>query len=212
MGLSATFCVVTDFVDTQRPLWDWEIMCRICYGPNDVQLAIGSSELRRLPNESRSTFAIRVIESLKQCSLSELQRALEITRAQSATREIDELMIEAEPMSWEQLGILKENKMEIGSHSGSHRSLARIPLTEAITEISRSKKQIENHLQSPCVHFAFPFGTVRDHNPTLISAVKDSGFRTCLLARHGVNVLSPKVFCMNRIDMYEDTDAKHLLG
>lgn len=210
-GLSATFCVVTNFVEKQQPLWDWEIMCRLYHEP-DIHVKIGSSELFRMSNESPSAFALRVIETLKQSLISDLEHAVASTATQSTNREVDKLLVAARSMSWDKVRILKENGMEIAAHSASHRSLARLPFAEGVMEIRQSKQQIENHLQEPCLHFAFPFGTVRDHTPELINTVKECGFRTCLLARHDLNVMSQDIFGLNRIDMYENTDLRYLLS
>jgi len=210
-GLTATFCVVTDLVDQQLPMWDWEVMCRICGQSALEEIDAGSLRFRRSLNEDPESFAYRVIEQLKQSTRLELNRALGNLRAHTS-KDIDTLLADSKSMSWEEARVLRENGMEIGAHGVSHRSLAQVPIADAILEITKSKREIENHLGVPCVHFAFPFGTVRDYNSALVGVVKESGFRTCMLAKHGLNIIAPNTFCLNRITIDEDTNVKYLLG
>ena len=105
-----------------------------------------------------------------------------------------------------------QNGMEIGSHSLSHRSLARIPLEEAIKEITKSKQVIEGNTKKNCAHFAFPFGSEADYSEVLVGHVKRAGFETCLLNIHGYNHLREDTFCLRRIIMTESTDPAYLLG
>ena len=208
-GMSATFLVVTQSTTDQRPVWDWEVTCRICLANSEIQeIKIGSLAVRRDTGESRRSFALRLIEHLKKCSLPELEAALSQLKLQTR----DQSVSDSKTMSWEQVKALNDNGMEIGSHSVSHRSLARIPFSEAVAEITRSKQEIEYHTQTPCLHFAFPFGTVRDHTPALIDAVKASGYQTCMLARPDLNIRSQNLFCLNRISVDESTDARYALG
>jgi len=211
--LSATFCVVTNYLDRQQPLWDWEVMCRACFGKEDInEFVVGSRILKREPNEARASFARRIIEQLKSCTISDLENAIHSLSQKCTGMEVQRLLDSSKPMNWEQVRTLSKQGMEIAAHSISHRSLARLPISEGIVEITQSKKRIENNLQIPCSTFAFPFGTAHDYNRSLVGVIKSSGFRSCLLAKPELNLISQNLFCINRITMYNDTDVRYLLG
>lgn len=62
---------------------------------------------------------------------------------------------------------------EIGAHSMTHPHLNQCPYTEAVYEITESKKQIETFLGKPVKSFAYPYG----HYPTDYKAImKEAGY------------------------------------
>ncbi|HVH31361.1 MAG TPA: polysaccharide deacetylase family protein, partial [bacterium] len=63
------------------------------------------------------------------------------------------------PLSWEEAGELARNRMEIGSHSVSHRSLGCLGRETAINEVRWSKKLLEARLGVAVEFFAYPFGS-----------------------------------------------------
>jgi peptidoglycan/xylan/chitin deacetylase (PgdA/CDA1 family) len=61
-------------------------------------------------------------------------------------------------LTWSQLRETVESGLvTVGSHTHSHASLASATTREAEVEMGRAKDLIEEHLQAPCVHFAYPF-------------------------------------------------------
>jgi len=61
----------------------------------------------------------------------------------------------------------------IGSHSCTHRDLDSLRGIELAFEIGHSKKQLEQELQAPVRHFAYPRGR---YSPETVKHVKQSGF------------------------------------
>lgn len=115
-------------------------------------------------------------------------------------------------ISWDEARAMSRAGMEIGSHGVSHRSLAVMPAEEARDEIRKSKEKIELNLRKRCEHFAFPFGSKRDYNQSLIDYVREAGYGTCMLNVHGYNHFSSDIFCFRRIIMEEATSISHILG
>lgn len=210
-GLRASFFTVTGFISSGKPLWDWEL----------VQLLQRSAHIRRIDVEgevqeqrsleSRLDFALRVLERLKSVRRDVVFEAIEWLR-QHGTDNGSVNSGHDSCMTWEQVRTMSQSGMEIGSHSVTHRSLARIPLEEAIREIKQSKQEIENRTQKECLHFAFPFGSALDYSQTLIDEVKKAGFDTSLLNIHGYNRLPTDRFSLKRIIMTESINPSFLLG
>ena len=115
-------------------------------------------------------------------------------------------------ITWKEAKEMKEKGMEIGSHGLSHHSLTQLSYPEAVSEIRESKIRLEQNLGGPCHHFAFPFGSKKDFNDSLIEEVKKANYQTCLLNIHGYNSLKDSHFCLKRIIMDEYTPVHYLLG
>lgn len=73
----------------------------------------------------------------------------------------------------------------IGGHSTTHRSLASLPEAEMRLELSDNKAFLENLLQMPVDHMAYPFGGRKQCGPREAAAARDSGFKTAIAVRHG---------------------------
>lgn len=207
-GWPATFLLPTRYIGSDGPPWDWEVVTRLIRHPQLTEVRIGAEWLRHRPSESRRAFALRVMDHLKAASLDTIEEVLHALRSQTA----DGGYAEDRCLTWDEVRHLADDGMTIGAHSVSHRSLARIPLHEALDELRTSKETIEAQIRQPCAHFAFPFGSRKDYSPQLIDRVKAFGFRTCLLNVHGYNRLSAGLFCLRRVIMTESTDPRCLLG
>jgi peptidoglycan/xylan/chitin deacetylase (PgdA/CDA1 family) len=66
-------------------------------------------------------------------------------------------------MTWEDCKTLLAAGMAVGSHSRSHARLARLDRTQALAEMTDSKKTIEDMLAVPCKHFCAPYGLPGTH-------------------------------------------------
>lgn len=64
----------------------------------------------------------------------------------------------ADALTWAQLReAIDTGLVTIGSHTHGHTDLSRATEAEAESEMRRSKDLIEDHLQLPCEHFAYPW-------------------------------------------------------
>jgi len=73
-----------------------------------------------------------------------------------------------------------EGMIEIGAHTVSHPSLARLPVTAQRAEIRESKARLEALTGCPVTSFAYPFGGPSDYTPETVAQVREAGFeRAC---------------------------------
>ena len=70
----------------------------------------------------------------------------------------------------------------IGGHTESHPELSRLEQAEAFNEIFANKRFLENVLQKPVDHFAYPYGACRQRDAGL---VHDAGYKTAVTTHHG---------------------------
>jgi peptidoglycan/xylan/chitin deacetylase (PgdA/CDA1 family) len=64
----------------------------------------------------------------------------------------------SEFLGWGDLAAVQQAGIEIGSHTGSHRNLKRLPPQEVEHEIRESRRILEDRLGCPVRHFSFPKG------------------------------------------------------
>ena len=70
---------------------------------------------------------------------------------------------ELAPLSWEEVAEMAGRGMTFGSHTWSHRNLARLADPEATEELIRSRQLLEARLAAPVTAVAYPWGKPRRH-------------------------------------------------
>jgi|SRR5687768_13533544 len=81
------------------------------------------------------------------------------------------------PLDWTQVRELRAAGMEVGSHTHTHRNLARLSRTETEDELRISKNVIAERLALPVTLFAYPFGKPRVHFTAMTSeVVRSTGY------------------------------------
>ena len=67
--------------------------------------------------------------------------------------------VEPSPLTWSMLReAVATGLVTIGSHTHDHVNLSKATVEAADSEMRRSKQLIEDHVQAPCRHFAYPWG------------------------------------------------------
>jgi peptidoglycan/xylan/chitin deacetylase (PgdA/CDA1 family) len=85
---------------------------------------------------------------------------------------------------------------EIGSHSLTHRNLAKLSVTDAREQIFGSKKKLEDLFGIPVRHFCYPHGK---WTPAVRDLVREAGYVTACTTEFGVNTAATPPFELNRI-------------
>lgn len=90
-------------------------------------------------------------------------------------------------MSWDELKAFADDPLvAIGAHSVSHCNLARQPGATASHEMAESRARIENSLQRPVVHLAYPYGDRDAAGPREFALARAAGFKTAVTTRPGM--------------------------
>lgn len=84
-----------------------------------------------------------------------------------------------------QLREIQAEGVVIGSHSISHRSLAKLPASELLIEVRDSKVRLEDILGSAVTSIAYPFGTLGDISRAVAACSEEAGYRTGFTSLHG---------------------------
>ena len=67
------------------------------------------------------------------------------------------------PLNWTQVEEMRSAGMGVGSHTWSHRNLAKLGGADVDRELGRSKRVLEDRLSAPVSAVAFPWGKPRRH-------------------------------------------------
>ncbi len=73
----------------------------------------------------------------------------------------------------------------IGGHTNSHVALANLDTSSARAELADNCHYLENLLQLPVQHLAYPYGTVRACGPREEHLANDVGFQSAVTTRQG---------------------------
>ncbi len=85
-------------------------------------------------------------------------------------------------MTWEQIELLRDSGMEIGSHTLNHRDLAVLSKEKAQEEITRSRQILEERLGVPVVSFCYPIGS---YSPEVANLVQLAGYTNAVTTLRG---------------------------
>lgn len=191
-GVPFTIFLTTDLIDRDLPMWN------DCIG-----MAIRDTRRSALDG-------IPGCEPLPLGSPAERWQALERTLAigkRLPARERDELTsnivgqlgvsLAGGPhlLRWQQVEAMQQKGVDFGAHTVHHQVLTAVTTNTAWDEISESKRVIEDRLQVPVLHFAYPNGTVRDFDEETKALVKKAGFLSAVSMIFGINT--------GRSDRYE---------
>ena len=84
---------------------------------------------------------------------------------------------------------------DIGSHTGTHPFLAKIPVAQAREEIFASKKKLEDLFGRVIEHFCYPYG---NWNEAVRDLVAEAGYKTAFTTASGVNLPGENPFALKR--------------
>jgi peptidoglycan/xylan/chitin deacetylase (PgdA/CDA1 family) len=90
-------------------------------------------------------------------------------------------------MSWDELkSFANDPLISIGAHSVTHCDLARQPREIASQEMATSRERIENTLQRPVIHLAYPYGDKIAAGAREFALAQAAGFKTAVTTRPGM--------------------------
>jgi peptidoglycan/xylan/chitin deacetylase (PgdA/CDA1 family) len=101
---------------------------------------------------------------------------------------VDENAISSELcLSWDELKPFAADPLvTIGAHSVSHCNLAKQTEATAMQELTNSRANIENALQRPAHHLAYPYGDRQAAGTREFALAEAAGFKTAVTTRPGV--------------------------
>lgn len=183
----ATIYVVSDFAEGTGLLW-WIALEAVIAKTEQFDVQIGTSAVRfdtATPQAKQAAFD-RLHDWLRTLpGEHDLQR--EIT-ALCARHDVDPGALCRELcLTWDELKRLSDDPLvTIGAHSISHCNLARQREEIAAQEITVSRARIEQALQRPVLHLAYPYGDRDAAGEREFTIARASGLKTAVTTRPGM--------------------------
>jgi peptidoglycan/xylan/chitin deacetylase (PgdA/CDA1 family) len=110
-------------------------------------------------------------------------------------------------MSGAEIKELSLNNIEIGSHTLSHPDLSKVSITQATSEIVKSKEKIENVIGKKVISFCYPSGK---YNDEVVDAVKNANYLYAVTTNTGLGH-TKDAFILNRYRMNADTNINNYI-
>jgi peptidoglycan/xylan/chitin deacetylase (PgdA/CDA1 family) len=199
-GATATFYVVTDAIGNAHPLWTSELR-DIVYRARQRQVTLYSiaSTPIDLSNDAAKKQFTQTIARIMRCSGKKIREEIFREMREKLTGEKDGFLYDM-MMSWDELRTMKRGGMRIGSHTMSHPLLPEISREEAAIEIAGSKTKIEEELDAPASHFAYPNPGESVHvNEAVKTLVRQAGYLTARTSSKGSVDQDSDLFELNGI-------------
>lgn len=201
----AIFYVATDFIDsTHLPWWD-EIAFLLRHScgsrfhllSTELSYALETTDIDRTIQQ-----AISAIKMLDNVSTDEV--LVDIRRQFPEAFEQLQHRKHSLFMTWPQLTEMSQNGMEIGSHTISHRILAKLTDEEQEKEIRESKTRLERHLQQEIHSIAYPVGRYFCYNSSSVNIAQDAGYQIGFNNEPGYHRSVANQLDLNRFCVTED--------
>ena len=109
-------------------------------------------------------------------------------------------------LSWRQIGEMASHGVEFGSHTVQHPILSSLDAGTLRSEITESKRHIEESIGRVCDTFAYPNGSAADYGERDKRALQAAGYRTALSLRGTVNGRRPDLYQLDRINIGRELD------
>jgi peptidoglycan/xylan/chitin deacetylase (PgdA/CDA1 family) len=90
-------------------------------------------------------------------------------------------------LTWEQIRAMCREGITFGSHTMTHPAVSQLTESQLENELCESKRALEERIDSPAVHFAYPFGKPADCGTAALPFLVRYGYRSAATTVEGVN-------------------------
>jgi peptidoglycan/xylan/chitin deacetylase (PgdA/CDA1 family) len=202
LGLTATFYVSTEVIDSQKPYWWLRLeyaVARAKRSRTQVELPLGRLLLLEAGRARDTVQEIKAI--LREANAQECEQVIESIEAGLGASLLDEHAAYpyGDVMSWEDVCELRSLGMTIGSHTVTHPNLTLLAPVELRRELEQSRRRIEAACQTPCRHLCYPYGA---YSAAVAEAARACGYISAVTTvSPGWNDRQTDVFHLRRFAM-----------
>jgi len=198
LGTPATIFLTTSFIESGELPWYDQISLafKLTVQPHVALSSIGGSDFSLEGRELRLQAMGKTLTWLRGLEGEERKRVVPLTL--EALHVPTRLPMPNTMLTWDEVRQMTKNNISFGAHTVSHPALAHVREDRLEVEIAGSKTQIEEKLQLPVRHFAYPFGRPEDIGPQAKSVVQGAGFLTAVTTSWGFNRPGDDLFELKR--------------
>lgn len=183
-GIPATIYLATGLIGTGTVSW-YDGVLALMRAPRAERLDYEPAGLRGVPIAQaglRAAAAFKLLEWLKRFPPAERDAHIAALERVLGRADAEKAMLD-----WDQVRSMHAAGIAFGAHTVTHPILSLIGAREAEAEIAASRAAIEERLQAPVRHFAYPNGKREDYNADTVGILGRLGFRTAVTTEPGVN-------------------------
>jgi peptidoglycan/xylan/chitin deacetylase (PgdA/CDA1 family) len=215
----ATIFLATEFIGTARWFWPDQMMLLLEKGRQHTTGAADRKAASTILAEtigvalSETDGTFRRVESgnpidpdaiIEFCKGVEVDKVHQIINRLSRALHID-LPTHRVLLNWDEVREMAGKGVTFGSHSGSHRIMTQIPLSEVKTELIDSRKAMLEQGIKPVPVFCYPNG---NFDRDIQGLVSESGYLAAVGCEVGLEPDRPNdLFALKRISLHEDSSA-----
>ncbi|HEX2898849.1 MAG TPA: polysaccharide deacetylase family protein [Bacteroidia bacterium] len=112
-------------------------------------------------------------------------------------------------MDWDALrDISGVQELTIGSHGKTHRHMRSLPTDAIGAEVRESKAILEKELGKPILHFAYPFGQMKDYDGRCKQQLRAAGYASACATIWGRRNSSADLFALHRLEIEPQDDLQ----
>jgi peptidoglycan/xylan/chitin deacetylase (PgdA/CDA1 family)/CelD/BcsL family acetyltransferase involved in cellulose biosynthesis len=186
-GLPATVFLTTGSLDSREPMWFEELAVALKKAPEthvDLELDV-PRRLSLRTEEERLEANATVFAWLRTLSDADRQdRMREILQRLNAPTSPE---LRGRMLTWNQVRDMHGRGFDFGGHTVTHPFVSKLTPERARWEIGECKRRIEQELQTPAEHFAYPNGREPDFEPWNKVLLAEAGYRAAVSTLWGVN-------------------------
>jgi peptidoglycan/xylan/chitin deacetylase (PgdA/CDA1 family) len=202
-GISATIFLATGVVENPSLLWHDKVFqtLKLTRIPQIESRLNGKTRWRIDRTDERTRLAFSLLDALKR--LHPEARDLEIEKLMVACEITENQLSKDEMLSWREIQEMHHNGIAFGAHTVTHPILSLLNENNIASEISESKRMIEDKLGESVEVFAYPNGQEKDYDERTKHILRSLGFRCALTTRWGMNTMADDPFEWRRARPWE---------
>jgi peptidoglycan/xylan/chitin deacetylase (PgdA/CDA1 family) len=192
-ALPATFFVVSSFIDGEGWIWTDKILWLAQQSCQPEELA---------PRKIDDFFAQlnRVSPAVRDSKIADLAARMQVDIPLQPPAKYA-------PCSWSELREMADSGLvEIGSHTVNHPILSTLSDPEALWQLTQSRAQIARNVGRNVDSFCFPNGKLTDYRATHLQQLRETGYRSAVVARFDLVSRASNVFELPRIGISGRSD------
>jgi len=199
-GATAAFYVTTGYVGDAEILWTVALRraIRSC-SQSSVSLSFLDERTVDLSTDEKKETTIKTVTGIvKRCKPDEVGSILSEVRDEVGTPA--DLCPRRIMMNWDEMREMQQAGMTIGAHTLSHYNMPSLDTSDVAQEVVASRRDLEEALQVPIEHFAYPNGRTGRHcDARVAKLVAVAGFKSAVTSLFGPVSHRYSEYCIPRL-------------
>jgi peptidoglycan/xylan/chitin deacetylase (PgdA/CDA1 family)/CelD/BcsL family acetyltransferase involved in cellulose biosynthesis len=205
-GLPATVFLTTGVIDSREPLWFEQLALALKKTSREfIELEFDIPRRFRTGTEAERLDANnKIISLLRGLPDSERREWLAEILRQLGVRDGER---HGKMLTWEEIRSMKARRIDFGGHTVTHPYISKLGSEQIAWEATECKRRIEEELQTPVEHFAYPNGREEDFGHANKDLIRRAGYRAAFTTIWGPNHRSTDRMELRRGGPWENSPA-----